>query len=249
MKTLLTFGDSFSDNGFSNGCGYNRLSNGPVWVEYLAQMLGASLEDRAWCGATSGHGNASGPKDWSGLAWQVDTYSPTNSETNRLCTLLIGINDVYDGTGTAKDSVANIIRAIETLNDKGIHRFLISNVPDITHAPAYAEEYAPLKKTVQNTLRTINEHLEQSLTGPNGLLTRLPDITLYPVLNAYDIFNALVADSRFANTREPWNGTYSDPNTTGYMWWDDWHPTTETHKAFAKEAFKIIESGPIRRQA
>nr|WP_321258853.1 SGNH/GDSL hydrolase family protein [uncultured Pseudodesulfovibrio sp.] len=242
MTHILAFGDSFSDNAYCNGCGYNRLSNGKVWVEHLAQMLGATLEDRAWCGAKSGQGNASGPEDWSGLAWQVDTYTPSNSERDVLCTILIGINDVYDGTGKAEEIVANTVSAMSTLEGKGVSHFLISNIPDITLAPAYRKEYAPLKKTVQNLVKNINSQLDMAILGPHGFCKHHPDTAVYPLLNTYALFNELVTSKEFTNTREPWNGTYSNPNTTGYMWWDDWHPMTQTHKTLAHAALKMLET-------
>jgi len=244
MQHILAFGDSFSDNGFSNGCGYNRLSNGKVWVEYLAELLNASLEDRAWCGATSSQGNASGPENWSGLAWQVETYKPHNNGTDILCTILIGINDVYEGNSSAENVVVNIVSAIEDLADKGIKRFLVSNVPDITHAPAYGKEYAPAKERVQDTIKQLNSQLERALFYTGGLSIRRPDIELFPLLDAYTVFNKLVSDKKFTNTHEPWNDTYSYPHPYSYIWWDAWHPMTEAHRVLALAAVEVLESEP-----
>ncbi len=243
MQHILAFGDSFSDNGFSNGCGYNRLSNGKVWVEHLSDMLDIPLEDRAWCGAQSGQGNASGPTDWSGLAWQVDTYIPDNNTQNILCTLLIGINDVYDGKGQVNNVVGNIISALESLVSKGLRRFLVANLPNITHAPAYAtEEYAHLKDVVSEAIFAINCQLESCLFDSGGFVSRHPEIVVMP-LNVYEIFEELVTGTHFKVTDKPWNGTYASPRTASHLWWDDWHPMTEAHRKLALAAVSKLKKG------
>lgn len=244
MKRILSFGDSFSDNGFCNGCGYNRLSNGDVWVEHLSGMLGATLEDRAWCGAQSGIGNTSGPADWSGLAWQVETYQPAGSLDDTLCTVLIGINDIYEGEGSAETVVGNIVSAMEKLVAKGVRNLLVSNVPDITLAPAYVTEYAAKKPAVQALVRDINARLHDALCGESGFARRHPEVRLYR-LDACDVFEGLVRDGRFANVSEPWNGTYAFPAADGYMWWDSWHPMTATHRVLAEAALRALKSGPF----
>jgi len=242
MKRILTFGDSFSDNGFSNGCGYNRLSNGKVWVEYLAEFFGASLEDRAWCGATSGKGNASGPGDWSGLGWQVDTYEPEHSADNILCTVLIGINDVYEGRGDAQKVVSNTLDALEKLVDKGIHEFLLCSIPDISDAPAYTQEYAGVKDRVHEAVLEINSRLVEAFFRNDGFAARYPDVRV-DFLDAYEIFKSFFSDGSFKVADKPWNGTYTEPQSSAFVWWDDWHPMTEVHRRLALGAVEVLQRG------
>ncbi|GAB6175275.1 hypothetical protein JCM16814_01660 [Desulfobaculum senezii] len=239
FQRVIAFGDSFSDNGFSNGSGFNRLSNGPVWVEHLAARLGVALEDRAWCGAQSGHGNASGPKDWSGLAWQVETFDDDSALPQALCTVLIGINDIYEGDADAGDVAANTIDALERLAAKGMRTCLISTLPDITLAPAYAGEYAHVKAEVAHLVVGINAKLSAELHGAGGFSERHPEVTLHAV-DAYGLFNTLAASGTFEISDAPWLGTYSYPKADGFMWWDDWHPMTATHRYFADAAYKVI---------
>lgn len=240
MKHVLTFGDSFSDNGFSNGCGYNRLSNGRVWVEYLAELLDASLENRAWCGATSGMGNASGPEDWSGLSWQVDTYQSSGSTKDVLCTLLIGINDVYEGKGDAQKVVSNTLAALDTLVEKGIQRFLVASVPEISDAPAYIEEYASVRSSVRETILDINFRLEGGLFNSGGFTDRNPDIILN-FFDAHKVFKGFVTDGSFEITDKPWSGSYAYPRQNSSLWWDEWHPMTEAHRRLALAAVEVLE--------
>ena len=59
ISSLVVFGDSLSDNGnlfkqFGLSLPFSwegRASNGPVYVEQLAQLLGVQLDDRAFSGA------------------------------------------------------------------------------------------------------------------------------------------------------------------------------------------------------
>ncbi|WP_187170381.1 SGNH/GDSL hydrolase family protein [Salidesulfovibrio onnuriiensis] len=242
-KRIVAFGDSFSDDGISDGYGFSRKSNGDVWVEHLARMLHAELEDRAWCGARSGSGNAAGFDDWSGLAWQVDNFQPKWEQDDTLYTVLIGINDIYDGDDRAGEVVGNILSAMNKLAGKGAVNILVSNVPDITLAPAYIKDYAAKKEAVQKVTRDINARLETALFGKGGFAGNHPSVHVYFV-DAYGVFNELVAGKHFKNMEEPWYGTYKYPHPDGHMWWDSWHPMTEAHRTLARAAVQAVEAGP-----
>ena len=95
-SSILAFGDSLSDNGmyedypvygtFGNTnpddiFGFQRFSDGPVWVEYMAQNMGipyTSLLDMAYGGATSGWDNPAASSIGfgdTGLQSQVNYYA------------------------------------------------------------------------------------------------------------------------------------------------------------------------------
>ena len=82
-RKIVAFGDSFTDNGYINGHGFNRDTNGYVWVEYLAKMIECQeVDNRAWGGARTDNGHFLG-FDWSGFNWQIDNYkTPINSDKN-----------------------------------------------------------------------------------------------------------------------------------------------------------------------
>ncbi len=69
VSQVVVVGDSFSDNGnlYARTGGppapywQGRISNGPVWAEYLAQRLEVPLSDFAWAGATTGVGTGMSP--------------------------------------------------------------------------------------------------------------------------------------------------------------------------------------------
>ncbi len=74
---VIVFGDSLSDDGAEAegpSHGFNRYSNGPVWPEYLKNMLEcANYDNFAYAGATSGMDNFYFP-GWSGVLWQVTNF-------------------------------------------------------------------------------------------------------------------------------------------------------------------------------
>ena len=96
FKTIVAFGDSFTDNGYINGHGFNRDTNGFVWVEYLVEMLDCQeLDNRAWGGARTDNGHYLG-FDWSGFNWQIDKYTMTTGPDETLFTVWVGVNDYWD---------------------------------------------------------------------------------------------------------------------------------------------------------
>ena len=116
---IVAFGDSFTDNGHIDGHGFNRDSNGKVWVEYLKESLQAqSLDNRAWGGARTDDGHYLG-FDWSGFIWQVDRYELQSKSEETLITVWIGVNDYWDAKDDPANSVANIRRGLEKLGYQG----------------------------------------------------------------------------------------------------------------------------------
>ncbi len=148
---ILAFGDSLSDNGIYQGYpggtpgnsnpndvyGFYRFSNGPVWVEYLAQDLGIPLFDMAYGGATTSFdnpfaynktGNAA-YQTTTGLQWQVATYAGTfgTISDNTFVTVWAGANDMFQGRDPLT-AAQNIALAIHNLITLGGDYFLIPNL-------------------------------------------------------------------------------------------------------------------------
>lgn len=243
---LIAFGDSLTDDAFGDGHGFNRYSNGPVWVDYLADRLGvAGRENRAWGGAMTGDGNANG-FGWSGLTWQVAGFTPSGDLSRTLVTVWIGVNDVYAGEADVTASVGNIVRALDLLATKGARAILVPNLPDITLAPAYqaGRSYAAKATAVRALVEEFNRRLDTALAdGTDSFTARQPEVRLYR-LDAHRLFAKLAQDGSFDNTVDPWFGTYSYPAANGYMWWDERHPMTEVHRQVAAAAADVLRSGP-----
>lgn len=243
-EKIVAFGDSFSDNGFDDGHGFRRYSNGKVWVEHLGDLLGAEVDDRAWGGALSGQGNYNTPaKEWSGLLWQVDQYHPDKGTANVLFTVQIGVNDLHDpGTKITPPEVAeNLSRALEVLITKGARRILVWNLPASLTFPGYTQEkyqwydyYAPKLKEAKEHFKQYNAILSEKL---GDIQKKHPDANIL----LFDIEKAMrEIQQDFSETATPWLGSYLYPEKGKYLWFDEWHFMTETHQAIAQKVFEAI---------
>jgi len=228
---VLAFGDSLSDNGIYQGYGgepgntnssdvygFRRFSNGPVWVEYLAGSMGATLLDMAYGGATTSWDNPAAHLSTTGLFWQVSTYSAVfgSIPDDTLVTVWAGGNDMFNARDpiTAADNIAT---AITTLIGLGGDTFL---VPNLTKGGAYAAWIEPFDTALESELaglRTLYPNKEFFYLDLNNL-----------VLTGIDYYDGTF----LAQTYGP--GVYA--------WWDQVgvHPTTEVHCQIAAYALNTV---------
>jgi phospholipase/lecithinase/hemolysin len=239
-KNIVAFGDSFTDNGYVDGHGFNRDSNGPVWVEYLAEMIDCpNIDNRAWGGARTDNGHYLG-FDWSGFNWQVDKYNLTTNPEETLFTIWIGVNDYWDNKDNPSNSVKNIKNGLNKLIDKGGKHFAVFNNFDLTLSLGYTsnEEYRKLIPAVEELTKSFNDQLYSMLFDSKvGLMQSHPEITIY-FIDIYSFMNELVSNNQF--NQKPWKGTYQFPDPNKYLWYDEWHPMTSCHKLIGELVLKRI---------
>ena len=244
---IVIFGDSLSDNGnlvfienqpepdpelYYQG----RFSNGPVWVEYLAdaQHLNASLTDRAIGGAQSG--------GFVGLNVQIPTYVTTADSPpspNSLFSIWIGGNDFLNGDGDSQAAVANINEAMEELVEFGAKHLLVLNLPDLGAIPAtLGSPEAPQATAFSNDF---NAALADMI---GNFRVEHPEIGVYE----FDVFtfaSTVKSDPAaygFTNATDP-SPNFEVPDNfdgAGYVFWDERHPTTSMHSLFADEVFALL---------
>jgi phospholipase/lecithinase/hemolysin len=246
---VVVFGDSLSDNGnyvlfegqplpdpelYWEG----RLSNGPVWVEYLTDPdhFNTNLTDRAFGGAQT---DGLIPP---GLIEQVRAHilaagsslSPTN-----LYVIWIGGNDFLNGDGNFQEAIDNINDAMTDLADHGAMSMLILNLPDLGAIPdTLGSTEAP-----PATEYSVNF---------NAALASMIDAfsTAHPSIDIYEFdFNAFFLEVRnnpaalgFTNVTEP-APKLASPNNfedSGYFFWDDVHPTTHSHALIADRVYADV---------
>ncbi len=157
IKNIYVFGDSLSDNGnlfaasggaappsppYFNG----RFSNGPVWVEYLNDMLPrADLHDFAFGGAFSDTGNSNDPA-LPGVLDEVALFLGTfpSPKPRDLCIVWSGANNYIFEPIISDPSVIvdDVSVAIQQLAGDGCQSFLIPNLPNIGETP-FARAVSP----------------------------------------------------------------------------------------------------------
>ncbi len=242
---IVAFGDSLSDNGnlyaatsgeipdsrYSEG----RYSNGPVWVEHLAAIMGADLDDLAYGGAST---DGLLPP---GLRAQIAAWQAKGNSPQGLFTVWAGANDyLLLGRTDAQRAVSNIMDGFETLASDGVSRILILNLPDLGLTPRLLSESAGKQAEASAYSMDFNQKIADSLASFSG---SHPGVLIY-FLNAYDLFERLVSDPAefgFQNARESSPDFGVDLlNEGGYVFWDDVHPTTEAHALLAQEASALL---------
>ncbi|AFY99921.1 SGNH/GDSL hydrolase family protein [Calothrix sp. PCC 6303] len=256
FNQMYVFGDSLADTGnFFKATGIppepyfkGRFSNGPVWVDYLANGFGLAANQSknfAFGGATTGALNTTNPS-LPGLEQQIQSFtSSTGAKANKnaLYVIWAGANDYLGGQQTDPTKpVANLANAIASLTKVGAKNILVANLPDLGALPGTSNN------SNAKGLTTLTD-------AHNGVLNSVLSGSQKPGLNIFSLdVNGLFKDAiagklGFANVTDaaldscypqPLNPICSDPNN--FLFWDPLHPTTKTHSFIADAALKQIKN-------
>ncbi|MEH2177201.1 SGNH/GDSL hydrolase family protein [Nostoc sp.] len=271
---IYVFGDSFSDTGnvfnATNGIVpqkplyFNeRFSNGPVWVEYLASDLGLTFNPNtnfAFGGATTGFKNI-GISTLPGLQQQIKSFTTANpyADPNSLYILWAGVNDYLDyffqGTPNPTQSVTNLSTAVKSLAAVGARDIMVLNVPDLGKFPVTGGN-----SQISSLLSTFTSKHNSSLTTNLKLLSQElnPNVNIIP-LDVNSLFNRIIADPEEFNLTNGTDSCIGDSPVVPikvttqavicipdkFLFWDEVHPTTATHKLIGKLAFSALEPVPV----
>ncbi len=230
FSNIVSFGDSLSDDGPSNGHGFGRATDGLVWVEYLATLQGgATLYDFAYGGATSGSENiAFGGLLTTGLSWQVlqtdilSQISPLDLN-DTLFTVWAGGNDFAFGRSPA-EAAANVYTALKKLAGLSADpiNILVPNLPDMGKTPLF---YSGEKQHLGAYATDFSEQFNNELAIQLDLFrTDYSDDHLF-TLDIYSMFN------EFTPGDDTWQ----------YMFWNDgFHPSMAGHYMIAQAANNAV---------
>lgn len=264
VSELVIFGDSLSDTGnayhatagafppapYFNG----RFSNGPVWVEHLADRLGIARptpsstggSNYAFGGALSGTDNVP-QAPFPGTLTQVNLYLAAGEapRDDQLFIVWAGANDfLLAGEDDPADPIANLIAGLDTLADAGATRFLVPNLPRLTALPGVVAGGSPLVLTPENVgarsadfnamLDTALDVFEAQHAGV-GLLR----------FDAADLLDDILEDPAafgLTNTTDPYlTPTGPAPgDVSDYLFWDTVHVTAGIHKVIGQRAAQLV---------
>ena len=268
INAIYAFGDSLSDAGnafiasggtepaspYSGG----RFTNGNVWVQDLASMLGLpavtpSLSggtDYAFGGALSGNAN---PGD---LTLQLAAFHAANpvANPNGLYTIWIGSNDINAILGGGPNNLAaivgNIDSAVTTLAGDGAMDVLVLTGPDLGKTPAAIAGGPAAVAGASALSAAFDNALAISLTSIAASHSAL-DLS---VLDTYSLLDGIVANpaaSGFTNVTQPcltgevnYAGGTPCANPGSYLFWDQLHPTAAGQQIVAGEASALITPEP-----
>ena len=218
-STVIAFGDSLSDTG-----NVMRFTDGPLWVELLADHYPAQLYGTAYGGATTGYDNPAIGSPITGLQWQVDTFSPLLaglSPDDTLITVWAGANDLLQGRDPGA-AVANIGTALETLYAEGGRNFLVPNLPDVGRTPAFLSLSDP--STAENASLWTGYFDTGLVTMLQAFAGQHTDTNLY-FIDTFSIFNGFPVGSL------EWQELF---------WSDGFHPSAEGHRLIYQAAASAV---------
>jgi phospholipase/lecithinase/hemolysin len=235
---LVVLGDSLSDMGNAG-----RFSNGPVWVEQLAESLELPLSASERGGQNFAVGGArieAGPQS---LRAQVNKFLKLPRPSGR--TLYIvwgGANDIFAAIGQP-DAPSELDAAAAALNEvladlmaHGGTDLLVPNIPDVGITPEVRAQGSEAVNETRRLTAHFNRAVERRLTD---LASSWRGIRLYRLDVA-----AMAERAR----RDPASFGFTDISTpcrgsarcAEYVFWDDIHPTTTAHARLAEAALGAL---------
>lgn len=259
---VTILGDSLSDTGRAFGAigippfpYYNgRVSNGPIWAEYLAPRLRLAynpLDNFSWAGANTGRLNVYPQLVGTGMLDQLDELLPAfprRLDKKALYVVFGGSNDFIrilvgreDPLVVIPEAVGNLLQIVRRLKAAGADDIVVVDLPDIGLTPR-ARAAGP---AVAAGATLLSVQFNQLL---NGALDQLG----FPVVrvSAFALINAMVANPAaygFTNVTAPGILNFPAPADT-HLFWDDIHPTTRAHRYVADAVFNAVAEAGLMKQ-
>jgi phospholipase/lecithinase/hemolysin len=268
FSEIVVFGDSVSDTGnvFLASAGTiagppyfeGRFSNGPVWVEVLAERLGLQApgpsllggSNYAWGGAESGEGLSS--FDTPNVGLQIDFFLNDRGgfTGHELIVVGVGANDLsWDDPIPPAQIVENIATQIRRLAAAGGRTVMVANLPRYGQSPLLRG--TPDEADFNSDVADFNRLLKRELQRLRKDLV----ITILPLDTNRLIDRMLRNPKRFglSNVTSPAcpgggigipdrdAGDTVVPNPDEHMWWDFIHFTRVVHEAIGELAAKVVD--------
>ena len=253
VTQIVAFGDSLTDTGniFNLFGGFypgppnfqGRFSNGPLYVERLAERLGVGAPTPSRTGGTNyAYGGAQTGTGNFNIGTQVDSYLATSPtvEAGQLFVIYGGANDFLGGNqNDASVPINNLSSSITALSIHGATQFLVPNLPPLGVTPDYR---GTADETRLNDLSVaFNSGLEAELSRLESSLgihvSRLDTYGLFQDVlgnpSAYGLTN--VTDAAYNETTE---SVVANPDE--YLFWDTLHPTATAHRLLGDRAYASV---------
>ena len=274
FETVVVFGASLDDTG--NACNAAptscppfpyanaRYSNGPLWVEQMAEKLNARVAPArgggtnfAFAGARTGPitGVAQAAPN---MVQQADLYLEAGAKTNRDVALYVVNaatvgNDINDALVLARTNpqapatviagaVSNIANVIGKLYTGGARHVLLLNSTDIGRTP----QVSALGAVASATATALSVQFNSALNGQLAAIrTASPGLTLYTVDLGALTAQVMANPSTFGFTNVSAACVSLSPpalcsTPASYFYWDGFHPTEATGKIVAQRALTAL---------
>ncbi|CAG8549650.1 5511_t:CDS:2 [Funneliformis caledonium] len=274
FKKLVAIGDSFTDSGnvfnltnhlwpsagnFFEG----RFSNGKMWVEYLSELLGAELENKAYGGATSDNDlvqgfiskqvvpGATADIPVPGMKQQVDEYlSENDNHEDNLYAFWDAGNDYFFSSFSMDPLkvVESMGLSFEKLVAAGAKSFLVADIEDFSKLPFFKNSTSEMKTTYQKIVKDHNEALSEYM---KSFVEKHNDVQVYRYITVemFDYYTSIEGQKelKISNVTDACNDVYSNltnpvicDKPDDFIFWDAFHVTTKLNSVIANDCLKAI---------
>ena len=266
FNELIVLGDSLSDTGNlafhvprnvapSPPYAEGRFSNGPIWVEPLADYLGVPQPQPSGRGGTNYAWAAATTRDElqvfgqtyvPGLDAQITQYLAADSpRQGQLFSVWVGTNDLYWSKFEKNPELSanRVAVGLDRLLDAGVQDLLVFNLL------VYQGEFGELMTRSNST--TFNSALAEQLTE---LRNEHPSATIYEFDYASFLDSMVDDPASFgltevllpacADCETGQKGTDIDPDPDAFYFWDDIHISRKGHQLVADEVYGRFFSSP-----
>lgn len=264
-ERLVVFGDSNADNGNLFALTHGRIpsaprwhgreSNGPVAVEYLATLLGATLEDHAVAGATTGYTNI-----LPGVMPQMEMVAETGVQsqigmfarkkallTKRdLVVIWAGSNDLIGLARQPKEVFNARIAAIAANVEQALWRLKVAGASTIvvigrTPRPELGSDDdlngRDLNAALLATVRRFKEDTHADILFFDAYAA-VADMMLHPGRFGFaEVRTACIAVNACVEGQRTSSGNVADT----FVHWDRYHKTTRVHQLLALQIFERLK--------
>jgi phospholipase/lecithinase/hemolysin len=238
---IVVFGDSLSDNGNAG-----RSSNGPVWVEHLAERLGLTLKPSRMGGTNFAVGGARlDPRSGhTSLRAQASAYLRAPRAGGRSLHIVYGGgNDLLAAVGDPRAQaiieavVASLRSIVADLARQGATDILVPNLPAIGMTPVVRSQGGQAVAAANQLAGRFNAALDRALSGLAGST----GVRLHR-LDVWQLAERVQADPAAAGFVDIANPCSQRRSCEGYLFWDDVHPTTQAHRRLADAAAQVLDA-------
>jgi len=262
FQNLIAFGDSSVDVGNvflstdqtrppSPPYFEGRFSNGPVFVEQIAEELGLSAStpsvaggnNYAFGGAQLGDGISE--QETPNIGSQIDIYLSSNTPREDDLLLISGGSNNFFTLDNIPDPAATVdllAEHITTLANAGGENFAVTNLPPLGNTPFVTNQGGT--EIVNTLISNYNTLLDQEL----DLLETELDIEIYELdleNTVRKIFNN-PATFGLTNVTDPALNQQTGEvveNPNEFLFWDNVHPSATVSEIVAQNALEVIPKG------
>lgn len=265
---MVVFGDSLSDVGNiwtlmhgaeppSVSYWQGRYSNGPVWVEHLADDFGMARATPCWAsskGTNYAFAGATTPDLSSRIGGYLEAAKGV-ADSNALYPVWAGGNDFLYKLGRNPSNMGyislsdiasslsvwadNVAAGVSMLHAAGAVNFLIPNLPPLGSVP-YVRA---MGSTYETAVNEYSVEFNARLASDLAIIAATHSDVKITQLDVYDLFEKMLADPTdygLTNVTGTGQSAASGFSVSGYLFWDNIHPTTEGHALVAQAAYAAL---------